>query len=118
MCSGGRVVNYLKALLGDARHDVLFSGYQAAGTPGREIQRQGRKGGSVVLDGQTFAIKAQVHTLSGFSAHADQQDLINFISRIPAPPKQLRVVHGDDPAKASLAQRIQALNTTTEVVIP
>ena len=43
MCAGGRVVNYLKAMLGDARNDVLFVGYQAAGTPGRDILKYGTK---------------------------------------------------------------------------
>jgi predicted metal-dependent RNase len=76
MCSGGRIVNYLKAMLGDARHDVLFCGYQAAGTPGRTIQTYGPRGGWVELDGQRITIRAGVHTLGGYSAHADQRDLL------------------------------------------
>lgn len=44
MCSSGRIVNYLKAMLGDERHDVLFVGYQAEGTVGRQIQRFGPRG--------------------------------------------------------------------------
>lgn len=56
MCSGGRIVNYLKALLGDPRHDVLFKGYQAAGTRGRDIQQNGPRGGWVELDGQRYTI--------------------------------------------------------------
>ena len=119
MCSGGRIVNYLKAMLGDARHDLLFCGYQAAGTPGREIQTYGGKaGGYVMLDGQRFDIRAKVHTLGGFSAHADQKDLLNFIDRIPQPPRQVRIVHGDDKAKATLAQRIRDFGKNIEVVIP
>jgi metallo-beta-lactamase family protein len=73
MCSGGRIVNYLKAMLGDPRHDVLFVGYQAAGTPGRDIQTYGPRGGYVVLDGQRIDIRAGIHTLGGYSAHADQK---------------------------------------------
>jgi metallo-beta-lactamase family protein len=50
MCAGGRIVNDLKAMLGSPQHDILFCGYQAAGTPGREIQTKGRKpGGTVCL---------------------------------------------------------------------
>ena len=63
MCSGGRIVNYLKAMLGDARHDVLFCGYQAAGTPGRAIQQYGppaRSGGWVDLDLLLAALSALV----------------------------------------------------------
>ncbi|MBL8330542.1 MAG: MBL fold metallo-hydrolase [Rubrivivax sp.] len=122
MCSGGRIVNYLKAMLGDARHDVLFCGYQAAGTPGRDIlqyaPKAGKPGGYVQLDGQRIDIRAGIHQLSGFSAHADQKDLLNFVARIPKPPRQVRIVHGDDAAKATLAQKIRALGDTTSVVIP
>jgi metallo-beta-lactamase family protein len=119
MCSGGRIVNYLKAMLGDPRHDVLFCGYQAAGTPGRDIQAYGGKpGGYVHLDGQRFDIRARVHTLGGFSAHADQKDLLNFVGRIPRPPKQVRIVHGDDGAKAALTGRIQALGKSIKVLVP
>ncbi len=68
MCSGGRIVNYLKAMLGDPRHDVLFVGYQAAGTPGRAIQTYGPRGGYVDLDGRRIDIHAGIHTLGGYSA--------------------------------------------------
>lgn len=118
MCSGGRIVNYLKAMLADPRHDVLFCGYQAAGTPGRDIQQYGPKGGYVVLDGQRIDIRAGVHTLGGFSAHADQKDLLGLVNRIPQPPRQLRIVHGEETAKQVLAQRVRALGKNIEVVIP
>ncbi len=119
MCSGGRIVNYLKAMLGDPRHDVLFCGYQAAGTPGRDIQAHGGKPGAWVhLDGKRCDIRAGIHTLGGFSAHADQKDLLNFVGRIPKPPRQVRIVHGDDPAKATLANRIRQGKMAAEVLIP
>ena len=79
MCAGGRVVNYLKAMLGDPKHDILFVGYQAQGTPGRDIQRYGPRGGYVELDGERFDIRAKVHTISGYSAHADQRGLVDFV---------------------------------------
>ena len=82
MCTGGRVVNYLKALLGDACNDVLFVGYQAAGTPGRDILAYGPKGGWIELDGRRYDIRAQVHQLSGYSAHAGQADLVSFVEGI------------------------------------
>lgn len=118
MCSGGRIVNYLKAMLGDPRHDVLFCGYQAAGTPGRAIQTYGPRGGHVDLDGQRIDIRAKVHTLGGYSAHADQKDLLNFIGRMRSPPKQVRIVHGDDTAKRSLATLLTQRHPGLEVVIP
>ncbi|BAP80161.1 metallo-beta-lactamase superfamily protein [Pseudomonas sp. MT-1] len=71
MCSGGRIVNYLKAMLGDKRHNVLFVGYQAQGTPGHAIQTHGPKGGYVDLDGERIDIRAGITSIGGYSAHAD-----------------------------------------------
>ena len=106
MCAGGRIVNYLKAMLGDARHDVIFCGYQAVGTPGREIQTYGPKGGYVTLDGARHDIRAKVHTLGGFSAHADQAGLVRFVRGMRQPPADIRLVHGEAAAKAALANAL------------
>jgi metallo-beta-lactamase family protein len=118
MCSGGRIVNYLKAMLADPRHDVLFVGYQAAGTPGRAIQTYGPKGGYVDLDGQRITIRAGIHTLGGYSAHADQKDLLNFIGRMRHKPKQIRLVHGDEDAKQTLATALRQRHPQIEVLVP
>tara|TARA_Y100001951_G_scaffold28503_1_gene22259 strand:+ start:856 stop:1308 length:453 start_codon:yes stop_codon:yes gene_type:complete len=82
MCSGGRIVNYLKAITSDPRHNVLFVGYQARGTPGDNIQRFGPRHGYVVLDGERIDIHAGVETIGGYSAHADQRELLSFITRM------------------------------------
>ncbi|KGE03794.1 Metallo-beta-lactamase family protein, RNA-specific [Pseudohaliea rubra DSM 19751] len=118
MCAGGRVVNYLKAMLGDPRHDVLFVGYQAAGTPGRAIQRYGPRGGYVALDGERYPIHAQVHTLGGYSAHADEQNLVDFVRGIPVPPREIRLVHGEAGAKAALAEALRGAVPGSKVVVP
>ncbi|RMH85078.1 MBL fold metallo-hydrolase [Pseudomonas sp. AOB-7] len=102
MCSSGRIVNYLKAMLGDARHNLLFVGYQAEGTPGRHIQRFAPKGGFVEMDGQRYAIRAQVHTIGGYSAHADQNGLVGFVTRMRRWPSEVRIVHGEVSAKQQL----------------
>ncbi|WP_305046407.1 MBL fold metallo-hydrolase RNA specificity domain-containing protein [Geoalkalibacter sp.] len=109
MCAGGRIVNYLKALLGEPSTDVLFVGYQAAGTPGRAIQQYGPRGGYVVLDGARRDIRAQVHTLSGYSAHADQKYLLNFVQRMRRRPRVVHLVHGEATAKAALKLELEAL---------
>lgn len=116
MCTGGRMVNYLKALLPDPRTDVLFVGYQAIGTPGRDIQRYGPTGGYVDLDGERVWIKAQVHTLGGYSAHADQKELMEFVATAEH-LGQVRLVHGDAPAKEALAKKLRE-RFDCEVVIP
>ncbi|MCK0163718.1 MBL fold metallo-hydrolase [Marinobacter sp. S6332] len=117
MCAGGRVVNYLKAMLGEARNDVLFVGYQAAGTPGRDILTYGPQGGWVELDGERLDIRAGVHQVGGYSAHAGQLDLIRFIEGIPKRPTEIRVVHGDDSAKRAFKQRLDDLGYS-RVLIP
>ncbi len=70
------------------------------------------------LDGKRYDIRAGIHTLGGFSAHGDQKDLLNFVGRIPKPPRQVRIVHGDDQAKATLANRIRQGKMAVEVLIP
>lgn len=102
MCAGGRVVNYLKEFLREPTTDVIFVGYQAQGTPGRYIQDTDW----VRLDGKRYDIKAQVHQLSGYSAHADQSDLIRFVEGMQERPKAIRLVHGEDEAKAALEQEL------------
>jgi metallo-beta-lactamase family protein len=108
-------VNYLKAMLGDPKNDILFVGYQAQGTPGRDIQRYGPRGGYVALDGEHFDIRAQVHTISGYSAHADQAGLIGFVRNMKRKPRQVWLVHGDPEASAALAERLRNLVPATDV---
>ena len=117
MCAGGRIVNYLKAMLGNPRNDILFVGYQARGTPGRAIQAHGPQGGYVTLDDERFAIRARVHTIAGYSAHADQAGLLEFACTMPRPPRELRLVHGDPEASAALAGLLQQRLPTTEVKV-
>ncbi len=118
MCAGGRILNYLKALLPDKRTDVLFVGYQAQGTPGRDIQTYGPKGGYVYLDGERVDIRAGVHTISGYSAHADQGNLVRFVKRIYRKPHEIRIVHGDDEAKQALARELAVIVPDATILIP
>jgi metallo-beta-lactamase family protein len=122
MASGGRIVNYLKAMIGEPRHDILFVGYQAPGTPGHAIQRYGPEGGWVMLDDQRLDIRAKVETISGYSAHADQKDLVNFVRRMHHWPQQIRLVHGDQQAREALRDELLALarekDHEMEVLLP
>ncbi|TBU86370.1 MBL fold metallo-hydrolase RNA specificity domain-containing protein [Phytopseudomonas dryadis] len=108
MCSSGRIVNYLKAMLGDPRHDVLFVGYQARGTPGHAIQRFGPQNGYVELDGQRYDIRAGVASIGGYSAHADQVGLLSFVTDMEQWPGEILLVHGEAQAKAALRQALRA----------
>lgn len=118
MCAGGRVVNYLKALISEPSTDILFIGYQARGTPGRAILNNGSRGGTVELDGEGLAIRARVHQISGYSAHADQQDLLNFVQGMKVKPGEIRIVHGDRKAKQTLRKTLKSLLPTARVWIP
>ncbi|WP_158174554.1 MBL fold metallo-hydrolase [Grimontia hollisae] len=114
MCNGGRILNYLEALLPDARTDVILAGYQARGTLGRQLQ-QGLS--RVEIDNQCIEVNAHIHTMSGYSAHADQADLLAFIQGIPTRPKEVRIVHGDHDAQEALANEIGKRGLAERVVM-
>lgn len=118
MCTGGRIVNYLKALIEDQRTDILFVGYQAIGTTGQQIQKYANRNGYIDLDGQRLTINAGVYTLSGYSAHADQAGLLRFIKGMRKQAKEIRLVHGDQSAKLQLQTEIRRLFPESIVSIP
>jgi len=118
MCNGGRIVNYLTQFLPDATADVIFVGYQAQGSPGRDIQQYGPRGGYVELNGKRISINADIHTISGYSAHADQQDLLNFVKHIKHKPREIRIVHGDERAKTVFAEKLGELVPDAQVLLP
>ncbi len=124
MCSGGRIVNYLKAMLGDPRHGVMFVGYQAKGTPGAVIQACERVQGFVAvdLDGERYEVRAKVMSLAGYSGHADQAGLVGFAVGRGRPAGRVVLVHGEGGAKRALAEalgrRYQALGSNLLVTVP
>jgi metallo-beta-lactamase family protein len=95
-------------MLHNPRHDVLFVGYQTQGTPGQAIQQYGPKGGYVDLDGERFDIRAKVTSIGGYSAHADQKGLVEFVTGMQQWPTNIRIVHGEQRAKEALAARLRA----------
>ena len=88
-----------------------------AGTPGRDILDYGPRGGWVMLDDERFDIKAAIHQVGGYSAHAGQSDLVGFVTGIPVPPREIRIVHGDPGAKKALKRCFQSL-AGTDIIIP
>jgi metallo-beta-lactamase family protein len=103
MCTGGRIVNHLAAGIARPENDIIFVGYQAAGTPGRAIQEHAGDNRTVFLNGKESKIKAGVHTLSGYSAHADQKGLLDWVERMPEKPGRIHLVHGEPTAQKALA---------------
>jgi metallo-beta-lactamase family protein len=91
MCSGGRIVDHLRQGLKDPANDIFFVGYQAKGTPGRKMIEK------------KIPVKAGIHTLTAYSAHADQQMLVDWVRAMPEPPREIRLVHGEAEARRALA---------------
>ena len=106
MCNGGRVMNYLEALLPDKRTDIILAGYQAHGTLGRDIQNKHKM---VWIDSQPIEVNAQIHTMSGYSAHADQVDLIRFVEGIKEGRKEIHIVHGEKDARDELERKLKIM---------
>ena len=106
MCTGGRIVDHLLAGIEEPRNDILFVGYMAEGTPGREIQAKAKEKGWVVLDGASRFVRAGVHVLSGYSAHADQQGLLDWLAGMEGKPRMIRLVHGDRDARGVLGAKL------------
>ncbi|QCI11292.1 MBL fold metallo-hydrolase [Pseudomonas putida] len=124
MCSGGRIVNYLKAMLGDPRHEVMFVGYQAKGTPGAVIQACERVQGFVTvdLDGERYEVRAKVMSLAGYSGHADQAGLVGFALGQGRPAGRVVLVHGEGGAKRALAGalevRLRMIGVESRIDVP
>ena len=106
MCTGGRIVNHLAEGLEKPENDVVFVGYQAAGTPGRAIMERVNGNGTVGLNGKKVKIRAGVHALSGYSAHADQNGLLEWVARMPEKPGKIHLVHGEPKARQALAAKL------------
>jgi len=92
MCTGGRVKHHLVRNISRPESTVLFVGYQAAGTLGRQIVDGAKE---VRILGQTHPVRAKVTQASGFSAHADRDELLRWLSGLQISPKHVFVVHGE-----------------------
>jgi metallo-beta-lactamase family protein len=114
MCEGGRIVHHLRHGLGNARNTVLFVGFQAEGTLGRRL-RDGAE--SVSLFGEPLRVRAEIQALDGFSAHADQGELLAWVSRLDPVPRRIFLVHGE-PGPAETLARVLGARLGVEVRVP
>ncbi|MBI2773613.1 MAG: MBL fold metallo-hydrolase [Chloroflexi bacterium] len=114
MITGGRIVQHVKALVGDPAMTLLFVGYQGDGTLGAHLQ-QGAK--SVRIDGQDLAVRCQVRSIDGFSAHADEPELLAWLSAFRRKPRTTFIVHGDPAAQAAFEPKVRALGFPTAVPV-
>lgn len=114
MATAGRIRHHLKHNLWDEKNSLVFVGYQAEGTLGRIILNGAKK---VKILGEEVAVKAEIYDLQGFSGHADQMMLLEWIRKFKIKPQKIFIVHGEEDSSNTLAQLIEA-KFNTETIIP
>jgi metallo-beta-lactamase family protein len=116
MCEGGRILHHLKNNIGDARNTVLFVGFQAPNTLGRKIVDGLKK---VPIFGEPYAVRAEIRSIDGYSAHADRNELLGYWQKVIQASQMKRVfcVHGDPEACEALAEGIRGLGVA-DVRVP
>lgn len=114
MCDAGRIKHHLKHHLWKKNSSIVFVGYQAEGTLGRAI-KDGAK--SVTIFGEKILVRAQVHTVEGFSGHADKEGLLDWLKGFQKKPKKIFVVHGEKEAARDFARHIEE-NFHIETFVP
>jgi metallo-beta-lactamase family protein len=120
MLTGGRVVAHLRNLIGDPHATILFVGYQGEGTLGSHLQAGAR---TVRLDGQVREVRCRIRSISGFSAHADESELLDWLRNFGAGrkagdagfPRTVFLVHGDPEAQLAIAPKVEALGYRVHV---
>ena len=114
MLTGGRVLEYLKHYLGDARNVIVLMGFQAEGTRGRALLNQAYE---LKIHGQYYPVKAQVREIEGLSAHADQSELIAWAGQFKGSCCRVFLVHGEPCAQEALRVKMKdELNLTVKIM--
>ena len=104
MCEAGRVLHHLKLKLPDRRNTVLFVGYQAEGTRGRRLM-EGEK--EIKIHGEIVPVRAEIHSIEAFSAHADYEEIFRWLGGFRRPPRMTFLVHGEPSQMEGLGGRIR-----------
>jgi Cft2 family RNA processing exonuclease len=114
MLTGGRVIGHLHRLIGDPLATILFVGYQGVGTLGASLQAGAP---TVKIEGQLTPVRCQIRSISGFSAHADEPQLLAWLHNFANghPPRRVFLVHGEPDAQAAIAPKIEALGLPTTI---
>jgi Cft2 family RNA processing exonuclease len=120
MLTGGRVIGHLRELLDDPKAVLLFVGYQGEGTLGAHLQAGAKQ---VKVEGAIVEVRCQIRSISGFSAHADESQILdwlrNFASDVSGAasrrPRRVFLVHGDPDAQTAIEPKIEALGLETTI---
>ncbi len=114
MCEVGRIKHHLKHNIWDSKNTILFVGYQAQGTLGSKIVNGDKK---VKIFGEELAVNARIEYIEGYSGHADQEWLLNFVYSFIQKPKHIFLVHGEPEGQKILKEKIVE-NVEIPVTIP
>lgn len=114
MCEVGRIKHHLKHNLWNPKNTILFVGYQAPGTLGAKIVGGEKK---VKIFGEEVAVNARIEYIEGYSGHADQEWLLNFVYSFINKPKHIFLIHGEPDGQKILKDKIQE-STDIAVTIP
>ncbi|MCJ7523313.1 MAG: MBL fold metallo-hydrolase, partial [Dehalococcoidia bacterium] len=114
MCTGGRIKHHLVSNISQAECTILFVGYQAIGTLGRQIVDGAQE---VRIMGQKHPVRARVAQIHGLSAHADRDELLRWLSGLHSPPRRVFVVHGEPETTAKFADFLRE-RTGWEIAVP
>lgn len=104
MVTGGRVLTYLQQLIDEPSTNVLLVGYQAEGTRGRQLQDGTHE---IRFYGKYYPVKAKIYSIESLSAHADQNDLLNWMSTVKNIPEKVFLIHGEPHALDAFRTKIQ-----------
>ncbi|MDD3656830.1 MAG: MBL fold metallo-hydrolase [Atribacterota bacterium] len=104
MCTAGRIKHHLKHNLWRKESSIVFVGYQAEGTLGRRIQDGTKK---VRIFGEEISVNAEIHVLEGFSGHADQEEIIQWLRNFKKRPKKVFLIHGEQDSLDTISDLIQ-----------
>lgn len=105
MCNGGRIRHHLRHNIWRKQSHVIFVGFQAMGTPGRALVDGAD---TYHFSGENIPVKAKIHTLGGFSAHASQTQLLGWLDNFTGEKPRLLLVHGEEEAKLTLKSKAEA----------
>lgn len=114
MCTGGRVKHHLANTIWDPKNTIMFVGYQAVGTLGRNITDGQEK---VRILGADYQVKADIVRINGFSAHADKEELLGWLKKLKVCPRRVFLVHGEENSAKTFGKYISQ-NTGCKVTVP
>jgi metallo-beta-lactamase family protein len=106
MASGGRILSYFEHYLENPKATIVLVGYQAEGTRGRDLLEGAKE---IKLHGRYFTVKAKIENIQGLSAHADQNEIINWLKNLENKPEKTFIIHGEKDSSKALSEKLSSL---------